>query len=202
MPFEGAGAVSEWRLELPPSNNQFDLSTISDVIMHIRYTAVPSSNQRLIDEAKAQPDRILPQAGVRHLVLNQEFSTAWHRFMHPAGEGEQVLKFTLKKDHLPFYARNKHAIHLTHAFLLVDGVASGSYEVKMTVPGGAAHEEMMAPDPAYGDLPTMKKSDFATETPVLGDWQLQIRQAAHSDYRSLSPDDIQHAYLIVGFSLE
>ncbi|WYZ36402.1 hypothetical protein EsH8_XIV_000002 [Colletotrichum jinshuiense] len=40
-PFEGAGAVSSWRLELPPSAvRTFDYSTISDVILHLRYTAV------------------------------------------------------------------------------------------------------------------------------------------------------------------
>src|SRR5262249_8071213 len=44
LPFEGSGVVSEWQLELPanPSKNeprQFDYETISDVILHLRYTA-------------------------------------------------------------------------------------------------------------------------------------------------------------------
>ena len=40
-PFEGAGAVSSWRLELPPfSGRPFDYGTISDVVLHVRYTAV------------------------------------------------------------------------------------------------------------------------------------------------------------------
>src|SRR5439155_6781395 len=44
LPFENSGVISEWQLELPanPSNNeprQFDYDTISDVILHIRYTA-------------------------------------------------------------------------------------------------------------------------------------------------------------------
>ncbi|KAK3395005.1 hypothetical protein B0H63DRAFT_533434 [Podospora didyma] len=40
-PFEGAGAVSSWRLEMPPSAvRPFDYSTISDVVLHLWYTAV------------------------------------------------------------------------------------------------------------------------------------------------------------------
>ena len=39
LPFEGAGAISEWRLELPAQFRQFDYETISDVILHLRYTA-------------------------------------------------------------------------------------------------------------------------------------------------------------------
>ena len=39
LPFEGAGAVSRWRLELPTTLRPFDYSTISDVVMHMSYTA-------------------------------------------------------------------------------------------------------------------------------------------------------------------
>ena len=38
LPFEGAGLTSKWRLELP-AFRQFDYRTLSDAIMHIRYTA-------------------------------------------------------------------------------------------------------------------------------------------------------------------
>ena len=31
LPFEGAGVISKWRLELPGQYPQFDYSTISDV---------------------------------------------------------------------------------------------------------------------------------------------------------------------------
>ena len=44
LPFEHSGVISEWQLELPanPSKGdprQFDYKTISDVILHLRYTA-------------------------------------------------------------------------------------------------------------------------------------------------------------------
>jgi len=39
LPFESTGAISSWRLELPGAPRQFDFDTISDVILHMRYTA-------------------------------------------------------------------------------------------------------------------------------------------------------------------
>ena len=41
LPFEGAGAISDWQIELATEKElrQFDYSTISDVILHVRYTA-------------------------------------------------------------------------------------------------------------------------------------------------------------------
>lgn len=39
FPFEGTGAISSWHLEIPPANNDFELSTINDVVIHLKYTA-------------------------------------------------------------------------------------------------------------------------------------------------------------------
>ena len=39
LPFEGAGAISTWHVELPTQLQQFDYGTISDVVMQLRYTS-------------------------------------------------------------------------------------------------------------------------------------------------------------------
>jgi hypothetical protein len=39
LPFEGTGAVSDWELEMCGSNEDV-LDTVSDVIIHIKYTAL------------------------------------------------------------------------------------------------------------------------------------------------------------------
>jgi len=39
LPFEGAGAISSWTLQMPKELAQFDWSTITDAIVHLRYTA-------------------------------------------------------------------------------------------------------------------------------------------------------------------
>ncbi|WP_221392088.1 hypothetical protein [Dyadobacter sp. NIV53] len=39
LPFEGAGAISKWQLELPTEIRQFDYNSIADVIIHMSYSA-------------------------------------------------------------------------------------------------------------------------------------------------------------------
>src|SRR5205085_2883746 len=39
LPFEGAGVISMWRIDMPRDCNAFDFETISDVILRINYTA-------------------------------------------------------------------------------------------------------------------------------------------------------------------
>lgn len=51
LPFEHAGAVSRWRLELPSLGRHFDPATITDVVMHLRYTA-RDGGQALADAAQ------------------------------------------------------------------------------------------------------------------------------------------------------
>ncbi len=41
LPFENAGAISSWRLEMPHANNEVTLlSTVTDVVLHLYYTAI------------------------------------------------------------------------------------------------------------------------------------------------------------------
>ena len=40
LPFEGVGAISSWKLDLPSSIRSFDYDTIADVLFHLDYTAL------------------------------------------------------------------------------------------------------------------------------------------------------------------
>lgn len=44
LPFEGAGVISRWALELPVVK-QFDYNTISDVVLHVKYTSSEGGRQ-------------------------------------------------------------------------------------------------------------------------------------------------------------
>ncbi|WP_273457645.1 neuraminidase-like domain-containing protein [Nevskia ramosa] len=51
LPFEGAGAVnSEWSVWLPQTVRQFDYTSISDLVLQIKYTAEPSSNSEVAEK--------------------------------------------------------------------------------------------------------------------------------------------------------
>lgn len=89
LPFEGAGAVSEWTLELPAANNRFDLATVSDVVLHLHYSASRAPVAALADAARANVEANLPAAGVQLLDLKSSFGTAWRRFFVPADGADQ-----------------------------------------------------------------------------------------------------------------
>lgn len=79
LPFEYAGAVSRWRIELPIETNAFDIDTVSDVIFHLSYTARDGGS--LLRQASwAAASCLLPGAGLRFFDWRQDFSDAWQRF--------------------------------------------------------------------------------------------------------------------------
>ena len=115
LPFEGAGAISSWKLDLPPKYRSFDYATISDVILHIRYTArqgvnaatVQSALQTLFAEAEQSKLGLL-------FTLRNEFPNEWAAFL---GNGKLVVQ--LRRDHFPYIAqRQKITIVSLELFLL------------------------------------------------------------------------------------
>jgi hypothetical protein len=98
-----AGAISRWRLEMQNEFRQFDHDSMTDLILHLNYTAREGGGA-LRDAAMQHL-----QAGINALVTGEdapgllqafsarhEFPTEFHRFLHPAGEpGQQILTLNL-----------------------------------------------------------------------------------------------------------
>ena len=100
LPFEFAGAVSRWRIELPPENNHFDLDTMSDVIMHLNYTA-REGGDLLRQAANDVAQKYLPGDGVRLFDMKQELPEAWGLFSDDKKEIKQV-RIKLSQNMFPF----------------------------------------------------------------------------------------------------
>ncbi|KAF5435693.1 hypothetical protein C5S36_02575, partial [Candidatus Methanophagaceae archaeon] len=85
LPFEGAGTESTWKLELPDDFKQFDYNTISDLILHLRYTA-REGGALLKSGAVQQINDIVEHAETsglaRSFSLKHNFPTEWHRFIN------------------------------------------------------------------------------------------------------------------------
>lgn len=105
LPFEGAGAVSEWSLELftdLPSNNpnpgtpdfgkplrQFDYGTITDAVVHIKYMAREDAGPFKNAAVKHLREYFEQDGAVPSLFnLRQEFPTQWHRFLNPTNPAD------------------------------------------------------------------------------------------------------------------
>jgi hypothetical protein len=103
LPFENCGVESSWRLELPGDFRGFDYSSISDAILHIRYTAragVPRAlvTQYLNDSVFA----LNAPTGLALLIdVRSEFPAEWARFM--AGG---TLDLRVGRERFPYLVQN------------------------------------------------------------------------------------------------
>ena len=107
LPFEGCGAISSWRLELPKEVRQFDYNTISDVLLHVKYTAREGGSslktlaENTLKEKLEEIKQQLNQTGL-HIALNMKHDMAneWHLFKK---NGSVDLK--IDKSRLPYMAQ-------------------------------------------------------------------------------------------------
>lgn len=100
LPFENAGVISSWKLEFPAGCDQIDLSTVSDVILHIHYTSLYDGNLKKSALDTLEPN--LPTTGSMLLSLKQQFPDEWN-----AMGNETDMKINLQKEHLPYFLRSK-----------------------------------------------------------------------------------------------
>jgi hypothetical protein len=115
LPFEGAGAISKWRLELPHVFRQFDYDTITDVVMRLRYTSADGG-----DKLKA-PAVASVQAYIKSVEelsreeglfsffdLKNDFPNEWYNANHPAaGATSRVLTVSKLAEKLPIFTKGK-----------------------------------------------------------------------------------------------
>jgi hypothetical protein len=117
LPFENAGAISEWQLELPgnPSKGdpvQFDYETINDVILHIRYTAREGGSllrQGAISNLKTSIDDAKAAGSVRMFSVRDEFPNEWAKFQGqvPGVNQRFALELGFREEHYPFWSKGR-----------------------------------------------------------------------------------------------
>jgi len=101
LPFEYMGAVSCWRIELPPENNYFPLHTLSEAILRVNYTAREGGDV-LRRAANAAAHRHLPGDGWCLFDVRHEFPDAWQLFLDRSKEKRSEAKLGLRFDRKMF----------------------------------------------------------------------------------------------------
>jgi peptidoglycan hydrolase-like protein with peptidoglycan-binding domain len=100
LPFEGAGAIARWRIELPRKFRSFDYDTISDVVLHLKYTA--RRDETLAEPAQKALQAELDSAGngaLFHLFsLRHDFPNEWQT-LHAGSTHTATI--TIGKDRFP-----------------------------------------------------------------------------------------------------
>lgn len=112
LPFEGTGAISEWKLILPEEHRQFDYESINDVIFHIKYTA-KDGGEPLKTGAAGNLTNVLNAVGnsvlFRYFSLRHEFSNEWFRYQKARRNGEPGAQFkvVLRPDDFPYFCKGR-----------------------------------------------------------------------------------------------
>lgn len=117
LPFENSGVISEWQLQLPadPRANdpaQFDYNSITDVILHFRYTAREGGDllrKGALSRVKEIAKEAQAPGSVRLFSVRHEFPSEWADFVaqKPAANERAELSLTLRKEHYPFWSRGR-----------------------------------------------------------------------------------------------
>jgi hypothetical protein len=116
LPFEGAGVISSWQLQLPETFRSFDYTTISDVIITVNYTS-KDGGEILKKGAESHLKEFTENSAAapleRLFSMKHEFGNEWYRFLNPAeDEDDQQLNMIFKKSHFP-YMFHEDNIHVT-----------------------------------------------------------------------------------------
>ena len=136
VPFEGAGTISTWRIELPDKFRQFDYDTISDVIIRLRYTSLdggdklkkPASDS-VMEYIKSVEDLSREEGLFAVFDLKSEFPSEWYSVNQPvAGATERVLTIDKLYEKLPIFTkgRSPEKIQAMDIYLFASGSLSAS----------------------------------------------------------------------------
>jgi hypothetical protein len=105
LPFEGAGAISTWKLDLPKDFPAFDFNTISDVILHIRYTARQGADKAKAVEAVSDLFSAPTAASLAMLFsLPHDFPVEWSAFVNGAANFQAAIR----RDYFPYFTQGKN----------------------------------------------------------------------------------------------
>lgn len=154
MPFEGAGAISSWRLELPKTFRPFDYESINDVILNLSYTALDDGllRQSVEEVLAAGPgslvDVLSTQSVARLVSLRQEFSSAFQRLLTaPLGTPVDV---EITDRHFPMFLQGRE-LQVASASLVVNVPPDQSAGEVALAWNGVAVSGLTA-DPRFGGL--------------------------------------------------
>lgn len=200
LPFEGAGAISRWKLELPTEFHSFDYDSISDIIMHVNYTAreggdalkqtvnthVNDSLNKWMNELSEEGTGLL-----RLMSMKQEFSGEWHRFSEPKaiGEGENEkdvhqLPFEIKPQHFPYFLRGKE-LGLTNVKLILKLKEGEDNSIVINMPvtlkkGVGESADIIAPLTENGlqtGIANLPSLSYDLDEDIFGWWQVEMDNA-------------------------
>jgi hypothetical protein len=176
LPFEGAGAISKWTLELPAALRQFDYDSITDVNGQLRCTSVDGGDKLQkaaawsVGEYIKSVNSLSREEGLfAAFDLRHDFPNEWYKAMQvPVGATERIMAIDGLLDRLPIFTQGKPAgtIQATDIYVFTSSGLSAGMLTLTTAVGDQTFTDgsagMLKYFVAHGDAP-------------FSGWQLKIR---------------------------
>ncbi len=185
LPFEGAGVISKWKIELPSEFRQFDYDTITDVVLQMRYTAVeggdklkkPASDS-VLEYIKSVEELSREEGLFAAFDLKNEFASEWYKAMNPPKDAtERVLTLNNLRDRLPIFTKgHDKKIQATDIYLLVTPSALTASKLtasKLRLKSNS--EEKSFTDTDIVSSKSMKSFVIKEFNSPINDWEISIQ---------------------------
>jgi len=182
LPFEGSGVISSWQFDLSKSIQQFDYDTISDVVLHIKYSS-REGDQIFKTASETNINARINQMGVstndkglmRYFSARHDFPNEWYQFMHPIAGQDQVLSLNMATERFPFFAQKisgkKLSITAVDVFADVPSPFNPINKLVLDAPLSNKNLPALSVDPNFGNLLRLAV-DYSAATELTGIWQL------------------------------
>jgi hypothetical protein len=192
-PFEGAGAISTWSFQLPTAMRSFDYSSITDVVLTIRYTSMDGGDKLasiasavVSDYLKVVLDASAPGgAGLfTFFDLRVDFASEWYRAgFGTLATGTRTMNLANVAARLPLYTATTPPgkIIATRVALLAKGDSFSASDVQITQsvdkPGLTGATVNFKPGTNIDPLVGIVSGDDRLQLPITN-WVLSVQQGS------------------------
>ncbi|MDF0672832.1 MAG: neuraminidase-like domain-containing protein [Nitrospira sp.] len=203
LPFEGCGAISRWRLDLPPQFRAFDYDTISDVILHLRYTSrrddtlqAPALEAvtKTLKSTAAGPGVLFRMISLRH-----EFPIEWQLLRTSTTHQVTVM---ISKERFPLLVQSGvvTVLDVYAALTLKEARPALAYHATLTPPGGApsiAIDWLAQPGRYRSAVNAGSTNGTVTLVPADNEWTFRISAPAAIE----EVDNIKDLFIVLGYTV-
>jgi hypothetical protein len=206
LPFENAGAISSWHLDMQQLSNEVDLATVGDVVLHLYYTALDGgSDFRSAVEADLAAN--LPTSGTKIFSALNDFAapsptvanpfpvTPWQAFLVTGAT--QLLTLSISPSKFQPWTRGK-TITVSSVTVLAVAWPPGNF---VLVPQATLPTAPITLTPVAGVTEPNVCAGTIVMPPntPLGPWSFQLQRQGAPDFQSLNRNQISDVILVVNF---
>ncbi|MCX5578925.1 neuraminidase-like domain-containing protein [Kaistia terrae] len=150
LPFEGAGVISRWRIELDPATNQFDTDTLTDVVLHVRYTSTDGGAE-LRRHAHAAASAAVPgvqRPAVKFIDVRHDLPAQWSGLVDAP---RQAMSLRLDRD-MFFWARRSPDVAVEGVEVFLKPVFGSALPTSLLLALGEQEADLALIDLGYGPV--------------------------------------------------